>query len=194
MCEFVARFARLLFTREDGKDQHFGVGQLRPQLCDDRGNAFRDFLRRIGFEVVGANHEHGEFRGNAVDVSVIQAPEHVLGLVAAYAEIDGVTVAVVGVPYHLAFAFPPMSDRVADKQKVGVALLDALIESLMPFHPPLVALSLTRHRLDGRVLLCPRSAYRGARKTQSDVSLPKPTRILHYEHLSVDPPIAGIPV
>ena len=59
--------------------------------------------------------------------------------ISADTEIHGVALGVILGPHVLPSTFPALSDRVADKDQIDVALLDSLVERLMTLHPVAVA-------------------------------------------------------
>jgi hypothetical protein len=63
---------------------------------------------------------------NVFQFPVHGAPQHVLGAVAADAEVGGLTVGITLLPDRLAAAAPPRGDGVTHEQDVDVALLGAL--------------------------------------------------------------------
>ena len=132
-------------AREDAEDQDLGVGALLLELREDRLDAFGglfgaalvdsviDFLLRTALVagVVRADHEHDGLRLQAVEVAVVEAPEDVLGAVAADAEVGGLEGRPGLVPHGLAFAFPSMGDGVAQEDELGFAFLRDDVEGLM---------------------------------------------------------------
>src|SRR5206468_1158135 len=75
--------------REDAQQEHLGGGQLLADGLDDPGVRPRDGGGRVGLDVVGAEQEHDDLGGDAVELAVGDAPEDVLGAVAADAEVGG---------------------------------------------------------------------------------------------------------
>lgn len=74
--------------------------------------------------VVGADHNDGDFCLLLVaKISVVEAPNDVLGAVAADAKVEGVTFAVVFVPSVFAGAFPALGDGVTDEEEVVLFIL-----------------------------------------------------------------------
>ena len=84
----------------------------------------------MGAGVVGAEHEHGDLRGQAVELAVLNAPDHVLGLVAADAEIRRLPLAVEVLPDVRRLA-PALGDGVADEDDADGAGLAAREERLV---------------------------------------------------------------
>jgi hypothetical protein len=85
--------------------------------------------------VVGANHQHRGLRLDAVDIAMIEPPQHMLRAIAADAEVHGIPLGVKLFPHLLALSFPTLRDRIADQQQVDVAFLHALVEAFVPLHP-----------------------------------------------------------
>ena len=90
-------------------------------------------------EIVGADHQHGQLGLDAVEFAVLQAPEDVLRLIAADAEVGGFERTVVLFPNLLAAAAPAVGDRVAEEQQVDAALLGDFDEAVVPLHPARIA-------------------------------------------------------
>src|SRR6185437_7248006 len=122
-------------ARENGEQQDFGFRTFLAHDRDDLLHAFRDLVRRIGAAVVGADHQHDDFRINAVEFAVFNAPENVLGAIPADAEIGGVTRTVKLLPDVFSTTAPKIRDGIAHEEKIDVAGFGLLNKPLMPRHP-----------------------------------------------------------
>ena len=85
----VARIGNHLAAREDGEQQHLGRRRFGADRLDDGGDAVGDLLGGVAAGVIGADHEDGDLGLDAVEFAVLDAPEDVLGAVAADAEVGG---------------------------------------------------------------------------------------------------------
>ena len=72
---------------ENGEQQNLRFRQLITQLGDDGLDAVGDLFRRIRARIVGADHDDGNLGRDALDIAVVEPPEHMLGAVAAESEI-----------------------------------------------------------------------------------------------------------
>src|SRR5688572_18372398 len=146
--DFAALRIHIFTAREDGAKENFGFGQLGAEFLDDRANALGDLVGGIVFAVgiVGANHEDGSFRAEAVDVAVVEPPEHMLSAVTADPEIDRVVFREILSPDFLAGSLPAFGDRVADKDELRflATLGGALVEEVLAVSPAAFA----RDRID----------------------------------------------
>jgi hypothetical protein len=127
--------ARPFAAREYREEQHIDVGVLPLELTDDGSDPLRDVLRRVG-AVVRADHDDRRRRFDSVNLAVVQPPEHVLRAVTAEAEVDGVARRVEPGPHVPADALPPLRDRVANEQQLGIAVLYHLQSLPVPLGPP----------------------------------------------------------
>lgn len=130
-------------TWKDSEEEDFGLGHHFAQLSDDGFDAkgSRVGIRRAVTDVVGADHDHGNFRLEADDFAVLHTPKHVLGAVAAEAKVRGFSVAVVLVPGRASAALPALRDRVADEDEVVATLLGKVHALFMAIFPPILAQS-----------------------------------------------------
>ena len=99
---------------------------------DDVLDAVGDHLgsvQRVA-DVIGTDHEHDGLGLDAFELAVLDAPEHVLDLVAADAEVSGVVFGVF-LEDVLAVASPARGDRVAEEDDLRFALLGDRDEGLM---------------------------------------------------------------
>jgi hypothetical protein len=100
--------------------------------------------------VVGADHEHDRLRLVAVEFSVVDTPQHVLGAVGAEAEVERPVGALgeVLLPHEPALILPVVRDGVAEKHDRRAARLHELLllgEALRP--PALLPLAVRLHRI-----------------------------------------------
>ena len=83
-------------ARENSQQQDPGPGEFflenLEDLLDARCGLFGRILAVTG--VVGADHDHGELRGDAVDLAVLQSPDHVFGTVTAVTDVEGISLGV----------------------------------------------------------------------------------------------------
>lgn len=84
----------------------------------------------VSWDVINADQHHGNRGAEAVQVAVFQAPQHVLGVIAADAQIQRVTGRVILGPHRFAVAFPALRDGIAHKNQPGrgAVLFDALVQ------------------------------------------------------------------
>jgi hypothetical protein len=107
---------------------------------DDGGDAVGDLLGAMAAGVVRADHEDGDLGGDAVEFAVLDAPEDVLGLIAADAEVGGLQGTEGFVPDFLAAAAAPaVGDGIAEEEDVNIAFLGDLDKAFVAFDPALVA-------------------------------------------------------
>ncbi len=123
-------------ARKYGQQQDLHLRQLGPQLLDNRFDSLGRSLRLCSRPIVRADHHYGQLRRDAIEVSVIEPPQDVLRLVAANAQIDRMPLFVVLFPHIFAAAFPALSDRVANKNKLCIPLFYPGVDLLLPLLPP----------------------------------------------------------
>jgi hypothetical protein len=76
-------------SRKDGTQNDLGVRQALFEFGEDGFDAKDGVLGRLAAaHIVGANHEHRNLRLYALDLAILQAPQDILGAVAALAEIQ----------------------------------------------------------------------------------------------------------
>jgi hypothetical protein len=102
-------------------------------------------------DVVDADEKDGGFGFQAIEVAVVQAPEDMLGVVAADAEVEGMAGRVIFRPDLFAIALPALSDGVSDEDDFRLALV--LLGAPVEFEEPLVCLAVAGDRLDALVEL-----------------------------------------
>jgi hypothetical protein len=78
-------------------------------------------FRMVRMPVVGADHDDGDLGGEALELAVAEAPDHVFGPVAADAEVGGLEGREVLVPHGLSAASPAVGDGVAREEEVDAA-------------------------------------------------------------------------
>ncbi len=131
-------------------------GQLFAQLLDDRSHAFQNLPRSVVLvgDIIHADEDDRDFGLKAVEVAVVEAPENVLGVVAADAEVEGVAGSVILAPDLLPVAFPALGNGVAneDDLRLTMTFLDAIVEQPVA----LVGLAFARDRLDALMKLLDR--------------------------------------
>ena len=93
---------------EDRQHQDLRLRQLLAELFHDRLDPGGDFLGIAAADVVRADHEHGQLGLDAVDIAVVQPPQHVLRLVAADPQVDRVAFLVELLPDLFARTLPAM--------------------------------------------------------------------------------------
>ena len=123
-----ARGVGLLAAREDGEQQDL---RRRRSLVDRRADgldAGGDLVGRVERDVVGADHQHHHLRRHALELAVLQAPEHVLRAIPPVAEIDDAAAGEEAVPLLDAgaaasdrLAAPEVRDRIAEHDDVRLA-------------------------------------------------------------------------
>ena len=140
--------AEILAEGEYAEQQDFSLGQLLAELLDNRSHAFQSLPGRvlIAGDVVDADEDDGNFGFKAVEVAVVEAPEDVLGVIAADAQVEGVAGGVILRPNLFAIAFPALDDGVADEDDLGLSL--AFLDPFVQLEEPLIGLALTRDRLN----------------------------------------------
>src|ERR1039458_3826790 len=145
--------AEILSEGEDAQEQNLGVGQLFAELLDDGGHAFQNISGRVVVigDVVDADEDDGDFGLEPVHVAVVQAPEHVLGVVAADAQVQRMTRGGILGPERFAIAFPALGDGVADEDDLGLAL--AFLDALVEFEELIIGLALAGDWLDALLKL-----------------------------------------
>ena len=117
-------------AREDGEQQDFGLGLFFTDGFDDHGDALGDGLGAVLARVVGADHENDGLGLDAIEFAVGDAPQHVLGAVAANAEVHWL-VGTKGLLPDLFLAAPAGGDGVTQEDEFSLALLGGFDESLM---------------------------------------------------------------
>jgi hypothetical protein len=137
----LARRAGRLAARQDAEQQDLGLGELFAKRLDDRGDAVGDLHRRVGVEVVGADHQDDDCGLDTLDCAVLEAPEKILGPIAADPEVRRVACAIVSLPdldrpvSLVVVPEPALHDRIAEEEQVDVALRGALDERFVQLHP-----------------------------------------------------------
>jgi hypothetical protein len=118
---------------EDAEDEDFHVGLFGAEFVGDGLDAGDGVGRGVVAVagVVGADHEDGEFGFEAVIVAVFQAPEDVLGAVAADAEVGGFVGGPGFVPKFFG-AFPALGDGVAKEDELSFAFFGDFVEGFVP--------------------------------------------------------------
>lgn len=107
-----------LFTAgENRKQQDLCLGQILAKLGNDSSDAFRDLLGAVAVRVVRPDHHDGYLRLESVDVSVLKAPQDMLGPVATDPQIERLVFREMFFPYRLAWTLPCLGDGVADEQQ-----------------------------------------------------------------------------
>ena len=141
--KFAALGGEILAAGEDAEEEDFGLGGAFLDFFDDGGDAFDDLAGGVVFAVgiVGADHDDGDFGFDAFEVSVLQAPEDVLGAVTTDAEVHGFAIGVMFFPdFFGSAAFPALGDGVADENELGVlGVFDAGVEEVGADFPAGVA-------------------------------------------------------
>lgn len=90
-----------------------------------------------GAEVVRANHHERDLRRHFGKIGMVQSPKHVLGLVAAEAQVDDSSVSIKGVPHRdSVVVFPSFGNGVADDDGIDVSLAQPEVDAFLPLHPP----------------------------------------------------------
>ena len=114
---------------QDLRDDHVGFREFFAQVGEARLHALGDGGHaglRGEEHVVVADHQHDRARLDSVDAAVVETPQHVLGFVAADADVDGLGVREGFQPRIIEHAFveraaPLLGDRVTDEQDVARA-------------------------------------------------------------------------
>jgi len=121
-----------LTAREDRKEEHLGVRRALVDRGDDGLDAGGDLLGGVvgGTGVIGADHEHDGLGLNAFELAVLDAPEDVLGAVAADAEVGGLVLAELLVEDG-GLATPAGGDGITEEDDLGFALLGDFDERLV---------------------------------------------------------------
>lgn len=112
---FIPRF---LATEKDAQEKDLHIREFLAQFVNDGGDATANFLARIVSAIVLANHDDGEFRGDAVEVAMLDPPEDVFSAVAADAEVGRVAMYVISVPDRFPLVFPIFNDGVANPKEI----------------------------------------------------------------------------
>jgi len=83
--------AEVLPEREDAQEEDFGLGQLLAEFLNHGGHSFQDLPGRVVLvgDVVDANEDDRGFWFQSIEIAVVQAPEDMLGVVTADAEVEG---------------------------------------------------------------------------------------------------------
>src|SRR6185369_10592374 len=74
-------------ARENSQQQNLGLGLVLLKLAHDRRDSGSDLILGIA-AVVRTDHDDSKLRLVAVRLAILQSPEHMLGAVAADAEIE----------------------------------------------------------------------------------------------------------
>lgn len=136
-------------TREDAHEDDFGAGGFFEQSFEDFVDGVGDLGGGVdgGFafgEIVGADVDDDDFGLEAVEFTVLEAPEDVLGAIPAEAEIEDFFVFEDRVPSLWAargdvgcggFAAPEVGDGVADEDDFGLDLIFAGEDGLVALVP-----------------------------------------------------------
>jgi hypothetical protein len=137
-----------LAAGEDAEQEDLGLGAFLLDAVDDRldarGGVLGLVLAMAG--VVGADHDDDQVGRQSVEVAVIETPQHVLGAIAADAEVGGVARGVKLLPHLAPGAFPRLGDRITDEDELGLALLGDFVEAVVALLRAIVELG--RGRLD----------------------------------------------
>ena len=103
------------------EQQHLRVRLACADLLHDGRDAFEDVALGIVALVVRPDHDDGDLGLDAIQLAVLKTPKHVLGAVAADAEVDDLALAVKFLPDIPAAAFPALRDGVTDEFDVIIA-------------------------------------------------------------------------
>jgi hypothetical protein len=132
---------RIVVARKYGSHDDHGVGRLRPHEGDDGLQALRDILdrgidirRHAAPDIISAGEQNDHFGVEAVEFTVLQAPEDVLDPICTPAEIGSVPAEEVGLPVleqlRIIRGTPSARDRVAFEVDIDAALF-GLFEELL---------------------------------------------------------------
>ena len=116
--EFTALGVEVFATRKDAEQEDLGVWQTFAEFGDDGGDSVGDLSRGIVFAigVIGADHDHCGLWFSRIEWRVDQTPEHMLGAIAADAEVDGLMFGEgLGPDLFGPIAFPALGDGIADE-------------------------------------------------------------------------------
>jgi len=118
--------------RKNSQQQDFGLRVGGFEFLDDGGVARDDLVVGVAAEVVGADHHDEDLGLHAVELAIFQAPQDVLGAVAADAEVFGVPARELFLPDLLAAAMPAVSDRIPDEIKIDATFFRQLDVFFVP--------------------------------------------------------------
>ena len=122
-------------AREDAEEEDFGVLRALVDGADDVTDSVGDFFWGVllGAAVVGADHENDDLGFDAVELTVLDAPEDVLGSVAADPEVGWGVFSEGSLP-DCALASPTCGDGVAEEHELGFSFLCDGDEGVVGFH------------------------------------------------------------
>ncbi|KAF4516243.1 hypothetical protein B566_EDAN000483 [Ephemera danica] len=125
-------------TRKDAQQKNLGLRKLRTQQPHNRLHSGGRLLRWVFSRprVVGADHHHRRFRMDAVDLAMLQPPQHLLSPVAVESQIHCPAMGIVPVPHLPPRVTPPLCDGIADHQQIDRSLSHARHIAFMLRHPP----------------------------------------------------------
>src|SRR5207245_270861 len=123
---------RLFATGEDRQNQDLGGGKLGADVLNDRGHTGADLFGGIMAAVVLTDHHDGEFRRDAVDVAVVEAPQDVFSAIPANAQIQRVAGGIVAVPGIFALCIVVLDNRVTHIDQIDIGFLGSIIHGLVP--------------------------------------------------------------
>ena len=105
-------------ARENGQEEDLGVGKLFVDASDDLALAGGDFFGAVVVGVIGANQEDDDFGSDAIEFTLVDSPDDVLGLIATDAKVGGLVWAEVMIP-NVRGIGPACDDGVAEKKEIN---------------------------------------------------------------------------
>ena len=128
---------RLLAAREDSHQDDVSVGAAPFVLFNQNLDALGNLIGAVLVGIVGANHQHDDFRIDAVDLTFAETPQDVLYLVSLNAEISRVGLVAL-VPNCCACPLPSVRDGIAVEDDIGM-LVPIAVEFVLDILVPIVA-------------------------------------------------------
>ena len=137
--EFAELIVWLFSAREDGEEEDFCFGAFFFYNRDD----FGDSLGSLGGVLLGvagvvcADHDDGELGIFLVlEISILEAPDDVLGAVARDAKIEGIFFGIIIFPDCFSGSFPTLGDGVTDEEDVVRLGGCFRVHAVMALKPP----------------------------------------------------------
>ena len=101
--------------------------------------------------IILADHDNRQFGVEAVNVPVVESPDHVLGAIAADSKIEGISRSVVVIPDGFTDPFIPLNNGVADIDEVDIPQAGFGIHRFVSLHPAWLTHGNRDHRRVGRL-------------------------------------------